>query len=392
MEQINEELQMIAVEKVLEEMSKATQNLMKWNAYWCESYDNVVVPREYIYAFYDLNDVRECTKIYGEEINCRSLRTDEYLGLPLKRIVTNPVYTQDVCTIKWSNIQTNNSIRNIVFNNNGEISLKKYSKKNNTRKNSKSVSYDMTYNVTSNDFDINVTVCENVKDYFNRYKYDCFTFTLDGNILTKKINDIEIVEDLSNGMKVVRIVKKHSKRDRNNNASILFECVLDSCDNLEMGAVVINTHKGNGKVNGTYRFDVSREKGVRANFYSRKGVKIDLTKNSMLLESANNLLLPATNNNSELIVSDFANSTQRVVTKNLSERVISFDNTDFNMDMVKASEDKIIKIIKSIKGEIPLDGLVERIDNCISLFEKLKGKEIKVKKLRLTDSKEDIYG
>ena len=39
---------------------------MKWNAYWWESYDNIVVPTEYLYDYLDLNDVRECVKFFGD--------------------------------------------------------------------------------------------------------------------------------------------------------------------------------------------------------------------------------------------------------------------------------------------------------------------------------------
>ena len=36
MEQINEEMQIIAVEKVLEEMKKAEEFVMQWNSSWYE--------------------------------------------------------------------------------------------------------------------------------------------------------------------------------------------------------------------------------------------------------------------------------------------------------------------------------------------------------------------
>ena len=135
-----------------------------------------------------------------------------------------------------------------------------------------------------------------------------------------------------------------------------------------MGAVAINTHKGNSKVNGTYRFDVSRKKGIRANFYSRKGIKVDLTTNPILLRTAN-----------------FANSTQNAIAKNLTKKIISFDNSDFNMEAVKQAELRIIEMVKCIKGELPLSGLVERIDGCLSLLDRKKHEKVedKAKVLRL---------
>ena len=46
----------------------------------------------------------------------------------------------------------------------------------------------------------------------------------------------------------------------------------------------------------------------------------------------------------------------------------NLNNHDFNMGTVKQTELKIIEMVKCIKGELPLYGLVERIDDCLSLF------------------------
>lgn len=387
MEQINQETQIIAVEKVLEEMQEAEKNLMEWNAYWWESYDNIVVPTEYLYDYYDLNDAKECAKFFGESTYVYNLRTDKPLGIPLKRFVSNPVYNQDICTIKWTGIQTNNSSRKIIFNNTGEISLEKHSKKR-TKKQCKSIEYEANYNVLSDDFSINISIVDTlIPRCFGQYKYYELSISLKDGLLTIRYNDIEIIKDLNTGMKIIRISKKYDKRNKENNASVVFEALLNPDDSLEKGAITVDTHKGNGKVNGTYRFDVSRKKGIRANFYSRKGVKIDLTTNPVLLGTANTLLLPSSNNNtsSGLIVSDFATSTQKAIAKGLSEKVISFDNSDFNMESVKEAESRILEMLKCIKGELPLPGLVERINNCISLLDAQKQEkpEGKTKNLRL---------
>ena len=63
----------------------------------------------------------------------------------------------------------------------------------------------------------------------------------------------------------------------------------------------------------------------------------------MLLGTANTLLpSPNSQNNGDIIVSNFANSTQNAIAKNLTEKVISFDNSDFNMEAVKQAELRII--------------------------------------------------
>ena len=70
----------------------------------------------------------------------------------------------------------------------------------------------------------------------------------------------------------------------------------------------------------------------------------------------------------------------------MSERIISFDSSDFNMDAVIKAEVQITNMIKSIKGEIPLNGLVDRIDSCIELVESIKQGELEKHKkiLKLT--------
>ena len=42
------------------------------------------------------------------------------------------------------------------------------------------------------------------------------------------------------------------------------------------------------------------------------------------------------------------------------------------MESVKQAEAKIVEMVKCIRGELPLFGLVERIDNCLDLIDKEK--------------------
>ncbi len=367
MNELNE-TQIIAVEKVLNEMKNAEEVINSWNAYWCEKYEDCVLPQEYFDRFPWENkhlDKDEIPKID------KSTYTTEYNGIPLKHIMLGGKFSCDVGTIDWCGISTNNSTRRIVFHNDGSIYLEKNSIKNQTKKHPINIQYNANYNVLSADFDVSITIDQLTDDWREKYKYTYFTILLKDNVLTEKLNNIEIIKDLNTGTKKIKIEKKYDKRNRQNNTSVLFEAVLNQDDSLQIGAVAINTYKGNGKINGTYRFDVSRKKGIRANFYSRKGIKVDLTNNPQLLNGANILLLPESNgqNNSDIIVSNFANSTQNTIAKNLSEKVISFDNSDFNFEAVKEAEIKIIEMLKQIKGELPLQGLIERINDLLELIE-----------------------
>ena len=389
MEILDKEIQLIAVKKVLEEMQKAEEYVKGWNASWWEQ----LLDAHCLPLHYEIGeaDVRDMERKYEPRYKlANAFYSADSIGIPLAKetLIGNNTLTCEICRnfevefgrIDWYGMNSHKSTRHFSFNNNGIIEFSKSTKvgQKQTPQHPKKISYNTSFNVLSNDFDVSITLNQLTEDWREKYKYDYFTLSLKGNILIEKFNDIEITRDLSTGMRLVRIVKKYDKRNRQNNASVAFEVALNSDDSLEFGAIAIETHKGNGKVNGIYRFDVSRKKGIRANFYSRKGVKVDLTSNPVLLGTANTLLLPTqnSNNSGDMIVSDFANSTQVAIAKNLSEKVISFDNSDFNMESVNKAEKSIIEMVKCIRGELPLPGLVGRIDSCIELIDKKQNIQI----------------
>lgn len=380
MEILDKESQLIAVEKVLEEMQKAEECVKSWNASWWEQ----LLDAHCLPLHYEIGeaDVRDMERKYGSRYKlANAFYSADSIGIPLAKetLVGNNTLTGErgkefeveFGRIDWYGMNSHRSTRHFSFNNNGTIEFSKSSKARSTFKHPRRISYNTSFNVLSNDFDISITLEQLTDDWREKYKYDYLTLSLKGNILVEKFDDIEIIRDLSTGMRLVRITKKYDKRNKQNNASVAFEAALNPDDSLEYGAVAIQTHKGNGKVNGTYRFDVSRKKGVRANFYSRKGVKVDLTSNPALLGTANTLLLPQANSNNsgDIIVSNFANSTQVAIAKNLSEKAISFDNSDFNMQSVNQAERRIIEMVKCIRGELPLPGLIDRIDNCLEMID-----------------------
>ena len=387
MEILDKESQLIAVEKVLEEMQKAEECVKSWNASWWEQ----LLDAHCLPLHYEIGeaDVRDMERRYESRYKlANAFYSADSIGIPLAKetLVGNNTLTGErgkefeveFGRIDWYGMNSHKSTRHFSFNNNGTIEFSKSSKTRSTLKHPRRISYNTSFNVLSNDFDISITLDQLTDDLREEYKYDYLTLSLKGNILVEKFDDIEIIRDLSTGMRLVRIAKKYDKRNKQNNASVAFEAALNPDDSLEYGAVAIQTHKGNGKVNGTYRFDVSRKKGIRANFYSRKGVKVDLTSNPALLGTANTLLLPQANSNNsgDIIVSNFANSTQEAIAKNLTEKVISFANSDFNMESVNQAERRIFEVVKCIRGELPLPGLIDRIDNCLEVIDKKQNVQI----------------
>lgn len=337
MEKLNEETQIIAVEKVLEEMKNAEEFVMKWQSSWYEQLLDAYCPP--LHCYIGEADIRDMERKYAPRYKLSNAYfSGESIGVPLETEVLvgdnsltgeyNINFECEFGRIDWYGMNSHNATRHFSFHNNGDIEFSKESKPRKSIKKQNRISYDAKFNVLLPDFDITITLSQLTNSKKER-NTDILSLSLKDNILIERFNDIEIIKDLTNGTKSIRIVKKYDKKDRQNNASVAFEAMLDQQDCLEAGAIAINTHKKNGKINGTYRFDVSRKKGVRANFYSRKGIKIDLLTNPSLLNTANSILLPGPNNQNKgaIIVSDFANSTQRAITKNLSEKVISFDNT-----------------------------------------------------------------
>lgn len=380
------------IKKVLKEMEMAEEFVRDWKVSWSEQLRKCFCK--------DLENISE-----KDFLNLRS-RYVEYIelpkvdqpcikdGLPLRKLTlldgAGHEYICEFREIGWNYMCSNDFERTFTFSNNGDITLSKdikikthdsYHRNRNIPKNPQRViMYNAKFNVSSSDFSIEFLTKELYPGSKENYKVDRCSFYLTGTMLVKKVNDIQIVEDLTTGIKSVSITKKHDKHDKQNNASVAFEATLTPDNGLEVGSVVIRTYKSKGKVNGNYRFDVSRKKGVRANFYSRKGKKIDLIENPLFLKTAKKLLTAEeSDTTSKEIITGFTKSTEKAITKNLKEKVISFDARDFNMNAIREADEKIIYLVKCIKGEIPLNGLRDRIDYCLELIGRPKTNVIDVK-------------
>ena len=294
------------------------------------------------------------------------------IGEPLRKVVLvgdfNDEYECEFGKIAWEGMCSKKAIRSFSFANDGEISFTKTDKiksdkrRKNTGKDHIYTSYETSYNVLTDDFRLDVTVDRVTGEKYSRRYRDYISFSRLGDVVVKRFNDIYIYQDLNTNRKMIRIEKGYHKKSKSNNSSISFEAELDTFDAFQRGAVDIKTY------NGTYRFDVSREKGARANFYSRKGVKVDLIHHPELLKKANLLLSAKSPSTGDMVISKFADSTQQAVANSLGNRVISFDATDFTMDAVSNADKRVVGTIKNIQGELPLYGLNQRISDCFQLM------------------------
>ena len=351
---LDQETQMVAVEKVLEEMQKAEEYVRNWNASWMETCLDANCMSLYRKERRVLRDIER--KYHGHYFLSNIYCPENRIGEPLKKVILiddeEAKHECEFGRIEWYGMESHKSRRHFSFHNNGDIRFEKMGRR---------ISYDTYYNVLSDDFMIELETQDCQKEERNH-----LTFSLNDNILTKRLNQVEITQDLNTGRKSVKIEKKAGKHSKNCNPSVFFEAVLDKEDLLERGIVIIHTHKGNGKVNGTYQFDVSKKKGIRVSFYSRKGDKLDLTTNPILLEWGKFALSSSgIEDSDDIMISSFVNSVQDAISKNLTERMISFDQFNFDIDYFRKKEAEMIVGLKAIKGELPLTGLVERIDYCL---------------------------
>ncbi len=283
---LDDKTQMIAVEKVLEEMQKAEEYVKNWNACWYEQLLDA-----YCLSFhYEIGEtnVRDIERKYEPRYKlANAFYSGDSIGIPLVKETlvgdnsltgeTNINFECQFGRIDWYGMSSHKSTRHFSFNNNGVIEFSKAMKacKKQTLQHPNRISYDTSFNVLSNGFDISITLDHLTEDWREKYKYDYFTFSLKDTILQEKFNDVEITRDLCTGIGVVKITK-NKQNDEN------------------------------------------------------------------------------------------------IIAKNLSEKIISSDNFDFNVDAVQQTEARIIEMVKCIRGELPLFGLVERIDNCLNLIDKEK--------------------
>lgn len=367
---LDSKMQLMALEKVLEEMSMAEEYAATWKASWYEQCLDAY--SDDLYGISEM-DLEEFQKMYHNHYLLEGVMPlEERIGEPLRKVTLLGDYGEkyhcEFAKIVWEGMCSKKAIRSFSFANDGEISFTKTDKiksdkrRKNTGKDHIYTSYEATYNVLADDFRLDVTVDRVTGEKYSRRYRDSISFSRLGDVVVKRFNDIYIYQDLNTNRKMIRIEKGYHRKSKSNNSSVSFEAELDTFDAFQRGAVDIKTYKGNGKVNGTYRFDVSREKGARANFYSRKGVKVDLIYHPELLKKANLLLSAKSPSTGDMVISNFADSTQQAVADALNNRIISFDATDFNMKAVHDAERKVVDTVKKIKGELPLFGLTERIN------------------------------
>lgn len=252
----------------------------------------------------------------------------------------------DFNIINWDGIKSKNSRRSITFWNDGDISLEKTGRK---------ISYNAEYNVLSNNFSIDIR---------KRDEEFSFKVELENQKIIINYNDFEIVCDLSNGNTIINY------KTIFNSSIVSMKKVISSDLRFFLSRLQIETLKSHNKVNGIYRFDIDRNNNLTSIFISRKGKMFNLidSVNEDIIIKADSLLQKISYAKLPFMVTDFA-----YVAQYQSDPFYCIGceepTNDDDLEALYNLYQLIINTLKEIKGEIPLPGLVERIENFISLLD-----------------------
>lgn len=365
------------IQLIRDEIASAERNLLSWDVNWHEKYSDVYVPKS---CFDDTPSIDDeiNKKIGSYGINVYRVYIDKLNRLPIKIIRIDDKYDCEASVVEWNNITTHNSTRNIEFRNDGDILLSKDSKRK------KGYSYDAEYNVLSDNFSLDMRRISSADKYFS--PVDRCSISVEDDRVIKKCGSIVIIDDLSTGKKTLQIGTP-SPRRRDGARGVLFEATYDEEGNLEKSSLVLNTFKCHGKVNGTYRLDASKKKGVRANFYSRKGKRVDLSSNPLICESLKKMALLYFDGDLEKnIISEYFDVMQEHIEMGFNNTSTTPVLGDLGMDLVSDMDKRFIELLKTIKGELPLSGLTERVEKLLDKLEYKKGTGPKVLKLSSTNT------
>ena len=352
MENISKAAQKEIVGQVLDEMKEIEKVAVEdWNATWKEQYTNAYSKDllEHGDLSYQMIDYIEKENNYYYDLK-NLLNKDVKGNIPLKKVrllVNGEKLDCDFGKVIWSNIKTNNTLRLFSFDNYGNVEMFKENKNS---------SYDARYNISDDDFYIGMN---------NKKSKNQIIIENKDKKLTKCFNNFKLIQDFNDGTKTVKI---DCKDEHKNVPSIHFESRYDSDRNLEYAFLKIDKHKSNGKVNGTYRIDANWQKGIRVSYYSRKGNKQSIEENPQLIEEFSNLILPILTSKTEenIYISSFINAIKNITNNNINENDLFYENNYFGLDSIDLVENKIDDELRTIKGEIPSNKLINNIHFAIN--------------------------
>lgn len=379
MNKLSKEEQLIAVPKVLEEMQYAQNFLSSWNLGWWEQLSNAYcLP---IYEEVDRSDVLDMERKYKPRYNLtNTCFNGKGIGVPLcSEVLTgnNSLmnkkdinYMIDFGEIIWYGINSKNSERKFIFSNDGDIHFFKNANNNYSKKHPRSISYNANFNVLRELVKININISSLLPVNDKTFSTNRISILANTTCIVLSYNNIQIIYDLVTNKKLIKTEKFNSIKNKVVTTS--YELRLNQNGDLEVGNVVITDKTASGNVIGTYRFDASYIRGVRANYYSKNGKAYNLAENKDILNNAKCLLstLSQTNDTSSILINNFVSSVEDSINNQTTDSINSINN-NLDISNINLVERKILDTLKNVKGELPLKGLLDRIGYYLETLESL---------------------
>lgn len=359
MEIIDDNTQSLILSGVHDEMVHVQDYISSRDPLWWEQLSRAYSPELYFSTREEILSLERKYNGFYRLIDVFS--PDLRVGEPLKKVVLededNNKYNVEFGRVEWHSQDSDKSSMNFAFNNDGTIEFNKEPTSDTQNK----LLYNLSYNVLSNGFDIEVTNDFQVSD--ENHIIDKYSLELNDKELMERFNDLEICRNNSTGKKSIRINKPFNVEE--SVISIRASIMLKLDGTLQYGLFAINLHNEKAKMIGSYRFEVSGDRGINAKFV-RKNESIDLRQKPEYFDELIKIL-ESEPSVSSTVVLDFVNSAKNVIENNIGSKYIAFDSSHFKMKSISDIENRIFGMIKSIKGDIPLLGVNERLDKILEV-------------------------
>ena len=362
MENLTKEEQNLIIDKVMEEMEDVEKSLTNLGFSWVENCGGVRCDDLDILTFQQLHLLE---KKYG---NCyilsdhNNITKNDFLPLKKVELVDDYYGKKYICEFEkifWYGANTKRTKRNFEFYNNGNIYFGKDWIGSLTKRRPKGVSYNGSYNVLNSDYEL-----EYFDENYSNNSSNDITFIKRDETLYMSLNDINIRKHLDTKKMELKVLNTR-KRGRYGINSELLIC-LDEDNNIYQSELVTIVDKEREEGIKKYVLSVDEE-GLEAYYIDDNNVT-NLMENMDLLDLAFNLICGGSDVliQKQKIISEYLNNFLKTTKKySYKENIMP---SEFNNDnnSINEVENKIIDTIKEIKGEIPLKGFIERLDDTIN--------------------------
>ena len=315
------------VRSVVEELKQTEQTLLLCGLNWQEEYKDVMVPKEYYNG--------EKGPIFVKTPQPYDLYRNN-LGMPLKVINVSGLYQCGVFTIRLKNITSKFSVGEAIFRNNGEITfINKVD-----RGDDEYIRYEGTFNI----LDDELTFVTKTKEK-GRKSLDVMTYQTDkqSERKYKRLNEIELIT-FTNGIEQKGFNSSKNGIKLDSKVSLNFSLVLNDDNTLDSGVIILSK-----KV---------RDNLSNCQFYIKNGQIDDIYSNVDDVYALLKYILKNINKmNLSSLEKKIVSSLTGFLYNYLFEKKYVFDKTPIDI-----MEKSIEKEMKTLKNDIPVYGLVTRIE------------------------------